>query len=186
MLDPDSAGRPPSPGVASLFFSFLRISVMGFGGVMPLARWMLVEKRGWLTPQEFNEAVALCQFLPGGNVVNLAVVIGNRFCGIAGAVVSVIGMMIAPCCIVLALAALYSRYGAVAGVTETLHGVSAAGAGLVAGMAFKMALAMKGEWAALGAALVVFVAVGIFRVPLLTAVVILSPLTIAYAWRRVR
>ena len=175
----------PDAGLAALFFSFFGISMMGFGGVMPWARWMVVEKRGWLSPLEFNEAMALCQFLPGGNIINFGVIVGHKFRGVSGAVAAVSGMMIGPFFLVIALASLYAHYEDRPGVSGLLLGVSAAAAGLVAAMATKMAVSMKGEWVALVFALAGFVAVGVFRVPLLMAVAALAPLTILYAWRRV-
>ena len=68
----------------------------GFGGVLPWARRMLVEKRGWLAPEEFNEVISLCQFLPGPNIVNVAVCIGSRFHGARGAFVAFMGLVLAP------------------------------------------------------------------------------------------
>jgi len=185
MHDMDSISAPAKPGLVSLFTSFFGISIMGFGGVMPWARWMVVEQRHWLTSAEFNEALSLCQFLPGGNIVNFAVVVGDRFRGPLGAIAAICGLMIGPFAVVLGLAALYTRYSGVSGVTDTLGGVSAAAAGLVTAMAVKMALSIRSEWTALLFAAAAFVAVGIFHVPLLAAVALLAPLTIAYAWTRV-
>jgi chromate transporter len=185
MLNMDSISAPVKPGLVSLFTAFFSLSIMGFGGVLPWARWMVVEKRHWMTPAEFNEAISLCQFLPGGNIVNLAVVLGDRFRGPLGSITAVSGLMVGPFAIVIALATLFARYSAVSGVTDTLAGVSAAGAGLVTGLAIKMAQSIRHEWTALLFAAIAFVAVGIFRMPLLAAVALLAPFTIAYAWRRV-
>ena len=184
MMSESDSVASPDPGLGALFLSFLGISMMGFGGVMPWARWMVVEKRGWLTPPEFNEAMALCQFLPGGNIINFGVIVGTKYRGIRGAVAAVSGMMIGPFFLVIALASLYARYAQTPGVGSALLGVSAAAAGLIAAMAVKMAMSMRGEWAALLFALAGFVAVGIFRAPLLAAVGVLAPITILYAWRR--
>ncbi|HEY5329324.1 MAG TPA: chromate transporter, partial [Acidobacteriaceae bacterium] len=63
----------PPPTVSALFLGFLTTGVCGFGGVLPWARRSLVERRRWLTAAEFTEVLSLCQFLPGGNVVNLSV-----------------------------------------------------------------------------------------------------------------
>lgn len=184
MSQNENASRP-DVGLADLFFGFLGIALMGFGGVMPWARWMAVEKRGWLTPHEFNETVALCNFLPGGNIINFGVVVGNKYRGIPGSAAAVAGMMIGPFFIVIGLASLYAHFATQPGVPEMLKAVSAAGAGLVAAMVTKMLMAMKGEWVAILFAFAGFVAVGVFRVPLLAAVAVLAPLTILYAWRRV-
>lgn len=67
------------PGVADLFLTFLTITMSGFGGVLPWARRTLVDKKRWLNDEEFAEALALSQFLPGPNIVNLAIVVGQRY-----------------------------------------------------------------------------------------------------------
>ncbi len=185
MHDMDSISQPVKPGLMSLFTAFFGLSIMGFGGVLPWARWMVVEKRHWLTPAEFNEILSLCQFLPGGNIINFAVVLGDRFRGPIGSVTAVSGLMMGPFAVVIALAALFTRYSNVSGVTDALGGVSAAAAGLVTALAVKMAMSIRHEWMALLFAAIAFIAVGFFRVPLLAAVVLLAPFTIAYAWRRV-
>lgn len=184
MNRPPATEPPRTPSLSELFFSFLGVSVMGFGGVMPWARWIAVERRNWLTPVEFLETMALCQTLPGTNILTFAVIVGNRFHGIAGAAVSVLALTLAPFCIVLALVVLYGRYGHEPGISEALHGVSSVGAGLVAAMAIKMAAGLRGEWVAMTAAVVAFLCVGVFRIPLPIAVAAFAPLTIAYAWRR--
>jgi chromate transporter len=185
MQDSPPESPPKAPGLGALFLSFLGISVVGFGGVMPWARWMVVEKRDWLTPAEFNEAMALCQFLPGGNIVNFGVIVGNKYRGAAGALAAVSGLMIGPFFLVIGLASLYTHFAAVPGIAGMMKGVSAAGAGLVTAMTVKMIIEMKDERMPLLFAAAGFVAVGLFRVPLLTAVAVMAPITVFYAWRRI-
>src|SRR4051812_34506344 len=72
------------PGLLALFLAFARMSLAGFGGVLVFARQAIVEQHRWMTADEFNETFALCHFLPGPNIVNLSVVFGSRFRGIAG------------------------------------------------------------------------------------------------------
>jgi chromate transporter len=174
------------PDLGALFLAFFSISLMGFGGVMPWARRMVVEKRGWLTPSEFNEALSLCQFLPGGNIVNFGVVVGNKHRGILGSIAAVTGMLIAPFFIVMGLAAAYARFSDVPGMAGMLTGVSAAASGLVAAMTIKMAWAMREEVVPLLFAVAGFVAVGVFRAPLIATVLVMAPITVLYAWRRVQ
>ncbi len=76
-----SADQHKGPTVAELFFGFFKLGLIGFGGVLPLARRMVVEDRKWLTGEEFTELLGLCQFLPGGNIINMAVAIGSKFQG---------------------------------------------------------------------------------------------------------
>src|SRR5215469_724815 len=83
------AAKPPRPGIAELFTVFAAISLSGFGGVLAWARRIMVERRGWFTAEQFNEAFALCAFLPGGNMVNFAVIFGARMRGPLGALAAV-------------------------------------------------------------------------------------------------
>ena len=76
---------------AALFLCFLEMGLSGFGGVLPWARRGLVEKRGWLTEQEFAEVLSLGQFLPGPNIGNMSIIIGSRFAGWRGAVAAFCG-----------------------------------------------------------------------------------------------
>jgi chromate transporter len=95
--------RPASPG--DLFFTFTRLALQGFGGVLAVAQQELVERKRWLTRQEFVEMLALAQVLPGPNVVNLALMFGDRFFGLRGALAAVSGMLAVPMVIVMALTA---------------------------------------------------------------------------------
>ncbi len=135
-----SATVPPQPSLAELFATFVSMALHGFGGVLPWARRAIVEEKRWMTAEEFNEAFALCQFLPGANVINFAIVFGARLHGAAGAAAALIGLLVPPVAIVLVLGALYGRYGDVEALRRMLAGLSAAAAGLIAATAVKMAL----------------------------------------------
>src|SRR5438477_4354021 len=109
MPDAPAIRRPSGPG--ELFLAFLLIAMAGFGGVLPWARRMLVEKKGWLSDEEFTETLSLCQSLPGPNIVNVSIVVGSRFFGAKGAVAALTGLVAAPVAIVIVLGALYGRFG---------------------------------------------------------------------------
>lgn len=173
------------PSLAELFTSFASISIMGFGGVMPWAHWLAVEKRRWLTLQQFSSTVALCQTLPGANILNFAVITGRRFHGAAGAAVSVLALMIVPFFLVIGLASFYAAHSDMAGLPEAMRGVGAAGGGLVAAMAARMAVSLDRHAFAYGAAAVAFIAVGLLRVPLLAAIFVLVPLLALHYRKRV-
>jgi chromate transporter len=177
-----SAG--PSVTLAALFLGFLRVAASGFGGTLPWARRMLVEERRWLGQAEFTEVLGLCQFLPGPNVVNVAICVGARFRGGVGAAVAFAGLVILPFTVVLALAALYARYGQLAFVRGALAGISAVAAGLVVAMGLQMAAPLVRNPRAVAFGLLAFVAVGVLRWPLVWVVVALVPLSIATASRR--
>ena len=131
------------PDLRALFLGFSSVGLSGFGGVLPFARRMLVEEKRWMTPDEFNTQLGLCQFLPGPNVINLAVVVGKRYQGVAGAIVSPLGLLAGPFVIVMLLALLYDRYGSLPIAQSMLRGIAAVGCGLLFAMAWRMGTAIK-------------------------------------------
>jgi chromate transporter len=177
---------PARPGLSELFISFVKVALSGFGGALPWARRMIVEQKRWMTAQEFNEAFALSQFLPGPNVVNFSVVFGARFGGAAGAAAAFFGLMLPPLAIVVVLAALYARYGDLASLGRILSGVTCAAVGLLIAVVAKMALplfAKRLDWAPL-IAIIAFIGVAILRWPLPYVFLGLAPVSIALAWTR--
>jgi chromate transporter len=175
---------PARPGLGELFISFVKVALSGFGGALPWARRMIVEQKRWMTTQEFNEAFALSQFLPGPNVVNFSVVFGARFGGAAGAAAAFFGLMLPPLVIVMVLAALYARYGDLSSLGRILSGVTCAAVGLLIAVVGKMAMPLftkRWDWAPL-IAIVAFVGVAILRWPLPYVFLGLAPVSIALAW----
>lgn len=177
---------PKMPTLRELFAAFFGVGVSGFGGVLPWARRMLVEQRHWLGPDEFTDLLSLCQFLPGPNIVNLAVIVGQRFHGVRGALAAVLGLMAAPFAIVVALGALYTTYGHWPAVEATIRGVSAAAAGLLAAMALKMARTGLARRSAVIVAAGAFGGTALARLPLLAVLAVVAPLSVAAVWRSVR
>jgi chromate transporter len=187
-LSPTSAPtQPPSPpGLRDIFLAFAGIAVIGFGGVLPWAQRMLIEQRKWLTVTEFAEALALAQFLPGGNILNLSVAVGQRFRGPLGSVAAVGGLLAGPTVIVMALGAIYVRFGDIPQIQDVLGGVAAAAAGLLVAMVAKLArpLFQRAALIPLAFAAVAFFAVVMLKLPLLLVLAIFAPLSIAYEWWR--
>jgi chromate transporter len=181
LLAPASDAPPPSR--RELFLGFLIVGMQGFGGVLPFARRMLVEQRRWVSEREFIEVLSLSQFLPGPNIVNVSIIVGSRFRGASGSVAAVLGLMLMPFLIVLALAALYAQFASIEAVRGATNGVSAAATGLVIATAIKMAQPLKGVVWQIAMGVLTFVAIGLLRVPLLWALAMLAPLSIAIAWR---
>jgi len=125
-----------------LFSGFFYAGIIGFGGVLPFARRIIVEERKWLTQAEFNDLFALCQFMPGANIVNFAFAFGARHRGVSGAAAAAAGLLGAPVAIVLVLGALYGRFGGLAWVQHTLGGLASAACGLVIVAHFSLPLTM--------------------------------------------
>jgi len=186
-VPPSPPGSPPhKPTLLDLFVAFALISLCGFGGVLAWSRRMLVEERKWMTPDEFNDAYALCQFLPGPNVVNLSVVFGRRIRGPVGSAVALVGLIGPPFVIVSLISLLYARFGEIAALQRMLMAVAAAAVGLVLGTCAKMALPLLKDRFAIAPliALATFATVGVLRWPIYTALAVLIPLSIAIAWVR--
>ena len=182
-------GTAPLASPASLrelFFAFNRLSLQGFGGVLPVAQRELVERQRWLDKQQFVEMLAVSQVLPGPNVVNLALMFGDRCFGVRGAMTALAGMMLAPLVVVLLLTVLYGQYAHHPLVSGALRGMGAVAAGLVISTALKLLATVRhnpmGRWPALGFAGLTFVLVALLRVPLVWVVIGLGSLAMAVAW----
>ncbi len=175
---------PPNPGIPALFGQFAGIGLLGFGGVLPLTRLMLVEQQRWLTATEFTDLLALCQFLPGGNVINLTAAVGLRYRGLAGACATLAGLMLGPMCVVMLLGLVYARYQQEPLVRRLFAGMAAAAAGLVVATSLKIASPLLRNPIGIGVALLAFAAIAILRLPLLPTMLTLAPLSILLAWLR--
>jgi chromate transporter len=182
----DTAAPLPEASIpthAELFLAFVKITLSGFGGTLPWTRRMFVEKKRWLSAQEFNDLYALCQFLPGPNIVNLTSVFGSRMRGPTGAVAAWTGFLIVPFCMMLAAAVLYERFGDVDAVRRVLSGIAPAAAGLIVATVAKMAAPLFREWGPQPLVLLVTaVAIGLMRWPLLLVLLVMAPISVGLAW----
>ena len=136
------AGRPDgaSIGPMQLFTAFTRLSLSGFGGVLPFAYRALVENRKWLDAREFASLLAIAQVMPGPTICNLSVMIGQRYAGFAGSCAALAGMVLGPSCIVIALGIAWQHYGELSAVKRALGGMSAVAIGLIFATAVKMGI----------------------------------------------
>jgi chromate transporter len=173
----------PHPSVFDLFGGFFVVGICGFGGVLPWARRMIVEQRKWLTPAEFTEMLGLCQFLPGGNIMNLTIVLGSRFQGIAGAAACFLGLMTAPVAIVIGLGALYDQYAGFPPVRRAFVALSAAAAAYLLASAWRIAAPLKGRKLAIAIAACTFLVIAVLRLPLLAAMPALAISSTLLLWR---
>ncbi|POR48888.1 chromate transporter [Bosea psychrotolerans] len=180
LADPEISRTEPT--VAQLFTGFLLLGLIGFGGVLPLARTMVVEQRRWMSGKEFTELLGLCQFLPGGNINNMSVAIGLKFRGPAGALAALLGLIAAPTAIVIGLGILYDHYQDDPHIRHLFAGLAAAAAGLLVAMAVKIALPLRRKPVAIAIALLCFLAIAILRLPLLATMLVLAPISVLASW----
>ena len=183
---PGAPARPSSCG--ELFVAFTLLALQGFGGVLAIAQRVLCEQRRWLTREQFVDMLALAQILPGPNVCNLSLMVGERFFGWRGAFAALAGMMSVPLIIVLALTLLYAKFAIYPEVAGALRGMAAVSAGMIAGTALRLLAALRENpmrapvcWSLV---LLTFAAVALVRWPLVWVLVALGAVACAYAWTR--
>ena len=182
--DIPTATPPIQPGLLELFVAFAKMSLAGFGGVLVWARRGIVDQHRWMTAEEFNETFALCHFLPGPNIVNLSVVFGSRFRGVAGGIAAFAGLVGPPMVIATILAALYAHYGEIDALRRILAGVSCAAVGLLMAVVFKMMMPLieKRDLVGLVIMLAVFIAIGLVRLPLQVVLLVATPLSLGITY----
>jgi chromate transporter len=166
-----------------LFAGFFIVGVCGFGGVLPWARRLIVDQRRWLTQPEFTDMLGLCQFLPGGNIMNVTIALGARFRGVPGAIAAFLGLMTAPVAIVIGLGVIYDQYADMPPVRRAFVALSAAAAAYMLATACKIAAPLRGKKLAIAIAVCTFVAIAVLRLPLLAALPVLAIGSTALLWR---
>lgn len=185
-----SPSQPAPKSPADLFLAFTLIALQGFGGVMAIIQYELVDKKKWLTQQEFIEEWAIAQILPGPNVVNLSLMVGNRYFGLRGALAAMAGMLLLPSALVLTFGILYATYADHPGVAGATRGMSAVAAGLIIATGIKLLSGLKSN--PLGAtfsalfAVLCFMGIAVMRWPMLDVLAMLGPVACIIAYRRIK
>ncbi len=186
--DPPEADRPRPTSLSDLFFSFTFLALQGFGGVLAVVQRELVERKRWMTREEFVEEWAVAQVMPGPNVVNLSLMIGSRYFGLRGALAALAGMLTAPLAVVLVLALLHARYADHPQLAAALRGMGAVAAGLIAATGMKLLTALRthplGRRAGRGLGAATFVAIALLRLPLAWVLLGLGARSCWFTWRR--
>ena len=170
LTPPLSAPPHPQPeSLLDLYIEFSLLALQGFGGVMAIAQREIVERKRWMTRQEFLEEWSVAQVMPGPNIVNLAVMLGARRFGVPGALTAIAGMLSIPLVLVLVVALVYARFAAHPQVVGAMRGLGAVVAGLIVSTALKLASALKnnplGVPLCIALGLPCFIGVALFRWP---------------------
>ena len=182
----ESLSQPSSS--KELFIAFTLLALQGFGGVLAVAQHVLCEQRRWLTREQFVEILGLAQILPGPNVCNLALMVGDRFFGLRGALAALAGMMTVPLIIVLGVTAIYAQYAVHPAVAGALRGMGAVAAGLILGTGLKLIHGVRsnpmGPRVSTLFMVLTFAAVALLRWPLVGVILVLGFIAWAVAWAR--
>jgi chromate transporter len=181
-----STARPadrPHASLAELFWIFFQIGALSFGG--GLAAWVhreVVLKRGWMSETEFLTGLALCQVLPGVNVVNLAVHVGQRLRGAIGALTCTVAIVFVPFFAIIGLATIYDQIKDIDWIHDFLDGVAVSAVGLLVSVALRSVRGTFKNIAPYIAAIALIVLVGILHWPMIPVVLCVAPLSVLAAW----
>ena len=165
----------------ALFGEFLRASMSGFGGGPVWVREAVVARRRWISDAEFADILSLCQFLPGPNVVGIALCVGEKLRGGSGALAALAGFLLIPWVIGFAIGVVFLEYAHLPLLRDALRGVSAVAAGLLIGTGIRLLLPHRRNAIALLFAALGFGLMAIAKLPLLVVLFTLAPLSIAVA-----
>jgi chromate transporter len=190
-MEPDSTAlRPaipipgPPPSLAMIAWVFMLIGMQSFGG--GLSAWMrreAVQRRRWMSEQQFASGMALCQIAPGPNSVNLSVFIGTTLRGRAGALAALLGMLVVPVVVVVAMGGLFARVQEVAAVNSAMVGLGAGAIGMNLAMGVRMIPANIGGKVSAAVALAVAASIGLAGLPLLPVLLVMLPVSLLLAGR---
>jgi chromate transporter len=176
----------PTVSLPEIFALFARIGLTSFGG--GLSAWIyreVVDRRRWLTEPEFLAGLTLAQILPGPNVINVSIYIGQRLRGSAGSVIAAMALLLPPMVVAVALLALFRNFSDLDWLRDLLEGIAAAAVGLTFSVGYRAARhAMTSNRRAPAVLLVVFIAIGVLRWPLIPVVLVVAPLAVLAARRR--
>ncbi len=182
--------HPRPQSLTDLFVSFTWLALQGFGGVLAVVQRELVEKKRWMTREEFIEDWAVAQIMPGPNVVNLSLMIGGRYFGLKGAMAALAGMLAVPLVLVLGLALMYAHFANHPGVAGALRGMGAVAAGLIAATGLKLFGALQknvlGLRICVAFGLVCFAAIALLRWPLAYVLFGLGAIACVMAYRKLK
>lgn len=188
-MDAAPPNRPQSSSLTDLFWTFTVLALQGFGGVVAIAQRVLVDQKQWLTPAQFVEDWAVAQVLPGPNVVNLALMVGDRYFGVRGGMVALAGMLTFPLLIVLLLAALFAGVSDSVAVQGALRGMGEVAAGMIAATGLKLFSALKenvlGALVCYALAAITFIAIVWFKLPLIWVLLVLGGMGGLWAYRQI-
>lgn len=183
---PEQAPLNQPRSKTDLFISFTLLALQGFGGVLAVVQRELVDKKRWMTREQFVEEWAVAQVMPGPNVVNLSLMIGGRYFGLPGALAGLAGMLAAPLVVVLLLAIAFGTVSDAPWAQGALRGMGAVSAGLIAGTGIKLIGALQSNPmrmpACIALAALSFTGVALLRLPLAWVLLGVGLLGIGWAW----
>ena len=170
---------PQRASLGALFWEFYKVSLFGAGGGIVLAQRCAVERRHWLSEAEFGDVLTLCQFMPGPNIVGIAICVGAKTRGLAGTLAAFVGFALIPATTGFVVALFLLGHAQAPVVRHMLGAVSAAAAGLMIATGLRLLRRYRGDTRAMAIAAAAFAALAVLKLPLLLVLAALAPLSIA-------
>lgn len=185
---PDTSPAPGPRSLSDLFLSFTWLALQGFGGVHAVVQREMVDRKRWLTREEFIGETAVAQIMPGANVVNLSLIIGGRYFGAIGAAVALAGLVCVPAVLIGLLTLVYSHFSSHPQVAGALRGIGAVTSGIAFAAGFRLIPALRGNiltpWLCAAALLAIFVCIGVLRWPMIGVLAVVGGVAGLVAWLR--
>lgn len=179
----DAALARSAVSYGSIFLAFSKIGLCGFGGVAAWAHRVLVDERRWFTDRQYADLLSIGSILPGPNICNISIIVGDQFRGPLGSATALGGLLAGPLAILIGLAILYERYGGLPLVQAVIGGITAAAAGLVIGTVIKLARRLRPGFGNVLVGLLAFIAAAVLHLHVLLIVGTMVPLSLALALR---
>jgi chromate transporter len=175
----------PRVSLAEIALVHARIGMVAFGGGMSgLFYREVVINKGWMTEEEFLSGLAICQIIPGVNIGNLTVYIGQQLRGALGALVALAALLTGPFFFVIGVGMIYDRLRDYDAVIAALAGVTAAAMGMLMLVVVKGSLRASRTDGGLLIITSVAMAIGVLRWPMIPVLLVAAPVSIGLAWRR--
>jgi chromate transporter len=172
---------PHAHSYRELAVAFLRVGLLGFGGVAASARRVLVAERRWFDDEDYAAILGMAQTLPGATTCNLAVMIGDRAQGVSGAAVALAALVATPLALLLAVMAFYDQVQSVSAVKAMLHGMASVGAGMVFGTGLRMAWSLRRWPRRLVFGAMALAAMVVWHTPIIAVAFGIGALSVGYA-----
>ena len=171
--------------LAELFWVFFKLGAFTVGGgiaMLPLLQNSLIHEKKWFTEEEFVDAVAVCQGLPGVIAVNMATYVGYKKKGLAGSVVSTFAVVTPSFVMILIIARFLSAISDNPYVQGAMAGFRVAALGLVVVAVIQLApKVIKDKWTA-GAAVQAFVLIAVFNINTAYVILLFIALGLAFSF----
>ncbi|WP_341522296.1 chromate transporter [Pseudomonas sp. G.S.17] len=167
------------PSVWQIFYNFALVGLCGFGGVLPWARRMMVDRRRWVSEQQFNELLSTGQFFPGPNIANVGIIYSRKLHGLRGASAAVIGLYLFPSIITVLAGFAYARWWDHDAVQQVFGAITPIATGLMLGVTLRMLRALPRTVAQYSAFALTFILMALLMLPLWAVLLICIPCSVA-------